>query len=106
MVRSPARYQPGTTIACQPVLASASTSDRFGSLAPLVRGRPIVPGGRGGAGAVNPAAGRRRGAARLPPPALASRETRARGPPSPTPTRGAAPPPPAGPRGRFGSARG
>src|SRR3954447_15460157 len=43
-------YQPGTSACCQTVPASMSTWDKFGSRLPLVRGRPTVPGRRGGAG--------------------------------------------------------
>ncbi|SEN87896.1 hypothetical protein SAMN02799625_02089 [Methylobacterium sp. UNC300MFChir4.1] len=50
IVRSPAPYQPGTTTACQRVSLAARLGVSVGSRAPLVRGRPIVPGGRGGAG--------------------------------------------------------
>jgi len=50
ILRAPAPYQPGTTSACQGVLSSARTSDKVGNLTPFVRGRPIVPGRRGGAG--------------------------------------------------------
>ena len=48
--RSPSPYQPGTVTCCQRVVLSASTSARVGKRSPLVLGRPMVPGRRGGAG--------------------------------------------------------
>jgi hypothetical protein len=58
--RSRSPYQPGTTTRRQLVASSASTSERFGRRAPLVRGRPTVPGRRGGAGSYSAASSRRR----------------------------------------------
>ena len=49
-MRSPSPYQPGTVTRCHRVVLLASTSARVGRRSPLVRGRPIVPGWRGGAG--------------------------------------------------------
>ncbi len=60
MVRSPAPYQSGTTTACQLVPGSARTLVKVGRRMPLVRGRPIVPGGRGGAGSWSAASSRGR----------------------------------------------
>ena len=58
--RSPSPYQPGTVTRCQRVVSSTSTSARVGRRAPLVRGRPTVPGRRGGAGSYSAASSRRR----------------------------------------------
>jgi hypothetical protein len=47
---SPCPYQSGTLTRCQRVVVAASTSARLGRRRPLVRGRRLVPGRRGGTG--------------------------------------------------------
>jgi hypothetical protein len=49
-MRSPSPSQPDTVTRRQRVLVRISTSERFGRRAPLVRGRPLIPGRRCGAG--------------------------------------------------------
>jgi hypothetical protein len=48
--RSGVPYQLLTMIDCQGVVASVSTWARLGRRLPFLRGRPLVPGWRGGAG--------------------------------------------------------
>ena len=49
-MRSPPPYQPVTVTHSHGVAGSASTADRVAKRLPLVGGRPVVPGRRGGAG--------------------------------------------------------
>src|SRR3954470_13116505 len=58
--RSAWPYQPSTLIRCQAVAGSASCSSKLGRRAPLTRGRPSVPGIRGGAGSYRRASSRSR----------------------------------------------
>src|SRR3954466_6820473 len=58
--RSARPYQPSTLTRCQDVAGSASRSSKLGRRAPLTRGRPSVPGIRGGAGSYRPASSRSR----------------------------------------------
>ena len=58
--RSPSPYQLGTVTRIQRVSWWARTSARFGRRAPLVRGRPTIPGLRGGAGSYSAASSRKR----------------------------------------------
>src|SRR3954447_10406845 len=84
--RSPSPYRPGTAISAQRVPASARTAERFGRRAPLVRGRPTVPGRRGGAGSYRAASSRRRVTRIRPRRTSAARRSRAAKLASPTST--------------------
>ena len=80
------RTSPAPGPAAQRVPASARTSARFGRRAPLVRGRPTVPGRRGGAGSYRAASSRRRVTQTSPCRASAARKSRAAKLLSPTST--------------------
>src|SRR3954468_4157665 len=60
-VRSPPPYQLGTVMRCHCVAVSISAAERLGRRWPLARGRPRVPGLRGGAGSERGASGGRGG---------------------------------------------
>jgi hypothetical protein len=68
---------PGTTTLTQRVSSSTRTAASFGRRAPLVRGRPTVPGWRGGAGSYKAASNRRRVMQTSPWRARAARRSRA-----------------------------
>jgi len=58
--RRPSPYQPAMVTRCQAVVASVRTADSSGSRSPVTRGRPFVPGRRGGTGVNSRASSRRR----------------------------------------------